>query len=55
MCIRDRLYEHFAVERFGHCNFTLFEVQGAFSALATRAFGSGVYLPLIASESSAAK
>ncbi|HAJ37244.1 MAG TPA: hypothetical protein DCL15_16360 [Chloroflexi bacterium] len=40
------LYEHRAVDAFGHCNFTVADVQAAFAALAARAFAHDLYLPL---------
>ncbi len=44
------LYEHRAVERFGHCNFTLAEVQSAFSVIVERANARALYLPAILDE-----
>lgn len=41
------LYEHRAVDAFGHCNFTLADVQAAFAALASRAFAHNLFLPLV--------
>ena len=41
------LYEHRAVDAFGHCNFTLADVQAAFAALASRAFAHDLYLPIV--------
>ena len=46
----ELLYEHRAVDAFGHCNFTLSDVQGAFAALTARAFAHDLYLPLITAE-----
>jgi len=44
------LYEHRAADAFGHCNFALSDVQGAFAALAESAFAHHLYLPLITAE-----
>ncbi|HHY55517.1 MAG TPA: prolyl oligopeptidase family serine peptidase [Chloroflexi bacterium] len=44
------LYEHRAVDAFGHCNFTVADVQAAFASLAARAFAHDLYLPFITAE-----